>query len=62
MWIRGENTHITADVWRRLLRVEASVGHLDDMLQLPRLLLHLGREEECCRSDDLKVNQSDFKS
>ena len=31
------------------------VGHLDDVLQLPRLLLHLGRQEQCRRSDGIPV-------
>lgn len=34
---------------------EAMVGHLDDMLQLPGLLLHLCRQEEGGRRDGMAV-------
>lgn len=47
------DTHVAADIRGWLLRVEAGMGHLNDVLQLAGLLLHLGSQEECGRSDDL---------
>lgn len=38
---------------------EAMVGHLDDMLQLPGLLLHLGCQEEGSRCDGIAVEASE---
>lgn len=55
------DTYITADIWRRLLWIEACVGHLDYMFQLPGLLLHLGSEEECSRGNDLMKVQREVR-
>lgn len=56
-------TYITAYIWRRLLRVEACMGHLDNMFQLSGLLLNLCSEEECGRSNNLvKEPQNKFMS
>lgn len=52
------DTHVTADVRGRILRVEAGMGHLDDVLQLAGLFLHLGGQEECGRSNDLEEEEA----
>lgn len=51
------NTYITAYIWRRFLRIEACVGHLDNMLQLSGLLFNLGSEKESCRSNNLAAEK-----
>ena len=48
-------THVRSGVGRRLLAVEADVRHLDDVLQLARLLLDLGGEEERGGGDRVAV-------
>ena len=48
-------THVGSGVGRGLLAVEADVRHLDDVLQLARLLLDLGGEEERGGGDRVAV-------
>lgn len=47
------NTYITAYIWRRILRIEACVGHLYNMFQLTGLLLNLCSQEERGRRNNL---------
>lgn len=42
------HAHLALGVQQRLLGVQTGVCHLDDVLQLPGLLLHLGCQEKCC--------------
>lgn len=42
------HTYLTLGVKQRLLGVQTGMCHLDNMLQLPRLLLHLGCQEKRC--------------
>lgn len=53
-----QDTYITADVWGRLLRVEAGMGHLNDVFKLAGLLLNLRGQEECGRSNDLEEEEA----
>lgn len=50
---RLKSTHITTDVWGRLLRVETRMGYLDNVLQLSGLFLHFRSKEECGGRNDL---------
>lgn len=50
---KTKSTHITADVWGRLLRVETGMGHFNNMLQLSGLFLHFCSKEERGRRNDL---------
>lgn len=44
-----------------ILAVEADVRNFDDMLQLTRLLLHLGSQEEASRRHTLKGHQEKYE-
>lgn len=48
-------SHLRLRVKGGLVPEEAMVGHLDDMFQLPGLLLHLGCQEEGGRRDGIAM-------